>query len=240
MREPLVFSGVARPSVRVVERRITAVPGTGWGADPRQEALVIETSGKGRPYQVEHAEGWWRDLAELRIDDERRVLSLLQRRGDPHGLLQPGTAIVTSSWSAIVAVLRQAATAWQPEKVGECASLDELVRADAFPPSAFRPENAEYAAGFLHRMNPEEWKGQLYLAYRGLEPVPVATSLEAYCVAAAASSLRAGLPMRRCGYCASWFLLHHKTAQWCSPSCRAAKFNNRTSPHAFRADEVGP
>ena len=98
MREPLVFSGVARPSVRVIERRMTAAPGTGWGADPRQEALIIETSGKGRPYQIEHAEGWWRDLAELRIDDEPRVLSFLKRRGDPNGLLQPGKAIVTSSW----------------------------------------------------------------------------------------------------------------------------------------------
>jgi hypothetical protein len=238
MREPLLFSGIARPSVRVIERRKTGRPGTGWGDDPKEEALIVETSGNGRSYQVEHADAWWRDLAEVRIGDDRRVLRFLQMRGDPNGLLAPGKPIITSSWLPLIKALGQAATAWESEQVRVYSSLDEVARADAFPPSAFIPANAEVAAAFLHRMKPEEWKGQLYVAFRGLEAVPVATTLEAYCVAAAASSLRSRLPMRRCAYCSSWFLLHHRTAQWCSPSCRAAKFNNRASPHAFRADEV--
>jgi hypothetical protein len=177
-------------------------------------------------------------LAEVRIDDPTRVLRFLKMRGDPNGLLAPGKPIMTSSWLPLIGALRQAATAWEKEKVRVYASFEQAIRDEAFPPSAFIPANVEQAAAFLHRMKVEEWKGQLYVAFSGIEPVPVATSLEAYCVAAAASSLRARLPMRRCAYCNSWFTLHHKTAQWCSPSCRAAKFNDRPSPHAFRADEL--
>ena len=73
MREPLLFSGIRYPSAQVVERR--EIPGrqrSGFGVQ-WQETLVVEATGNGRPYQVKHAEGWWRDLAEVRFDDERRV-----------------------------------------------------------------------------------------------------------------------------------------------------------------------
>lgn len=241
MREPLLFSGVARPSVRVIERRKTGRPGTGWGDDPREEALTVETSGQGRSYQVECADAWWRDLAEVRIGDDRRVRRFLQMRGDPLGKLEAGQPIDTAEWKGLILTLRQAAHAWESDEVRVYTSLEQVARADHFPVSAFIPENLEIAAGFLRNFSPE-WssdpKEGLYIAYRGIEAVPVARSLAAYCLAAAASSLRSRIAMRRCAYCSSWFLLHHKTAQWCSPSCRAAKFNNRPSPHAFRADEL--
>ena len=57
---------------------------------PAAIALVIETTGGGARYQVKHAEGWWRDFSEVRIDDERTVLRFLQMRGDPLGDLEPG------------------------------------------------------------------------------------------------------------------------------------------------------
>jgi hypothetical protein len=123
MREALLFSGLRRPAVRVVERR--GMPGrqrhSAWVGDSGelqwQEALVIETSGNGRPYEVECAEAWWRDLAEVRLDDERRVVSFLQRRGDPIGKLEPGKPIITSEWEPLHIVLRQVSRAWESDKV---------------------------------------------------------------------------------------------------------------------------
>jgi hypothetical protein len=77
------------------------------------------------------------------------------------------------------------------------------------------------------------------VSYRdGLQPIVSAGTLASYCVAAAAASLRSALPMRRCEYCASWFLLHYAPARCCSVSCGAAMANKRTSPHAFRAEEA--
>jgi hypothetical protein len=238
MREALLFSGLRRPAVRVVERK--EIPGrqaSGFGLQ-WQNALVIETSGNGRPYQTRFAEGWWRDLAEVRIDDESRVLRFLQQRGDPFGELEPGRPIVTSHWQSLITLLRQAASAWErPEVISR--TLEEVLGREPSPDegiSAFRSERREGAAGFLRALQPE-WTSQLSVTYDDLEPVVVAKSLAAYCAAAAAASLRAGLPMRRCAYCSSWFTLHHSKGLWCSASCRAATFNRRKSPHGLHQQD---
>ena len=175
-------------------------------------------------------------------------------RGDPFGELKPGTQIVTNDWESLTTVLRQAASAWEPVAVGETIAdvggsipLEEMLGRYVRNPelarmkiSAFDPDRAKVAAGFIRAFDPA-WNDELlYVAYQALQPVIVARSLAGYCMAAAASSLRAGLPMRRCEYCNAWFTLHYANARWCSPACRAAQFNKRTSPHAFRADEVGP
>ena len=75
MREPLLFSGIRWSGAKVVARG--QVVGTDFDGKkvPWTDTLIIETTGKGRPYSVTHAEGWWRDFAELPLDDERRVLS---------------------------------------------------------------------------------------------------------------------------------------------------------------------
>ena len=122
MREALLFSGLRRPAVRVVEhQKIFGRRRSGFidetGEPPAAIALVIETTGNGRPYQVKYAEGWWRDLAEVQIDDERTVVRFLQMRGDPFGELEPGRPISTAYWADLIRVLRRAASAWQP--VGE-------------------------------------------------------------------------------------------------------------------------
>ena len=217
MREPLLFDGLRRPAVRVIERRevIPRRPASGFGIK-WQEELVIETSGNGRPYQVKFAEGWWRDLAELRIDDEARVLSFLQRRGDPFGELKPGSPIGTSAWLGLKLGLRAAAAAWEWRSDFEISRVVTLAG----------------GSGFLRTFN-LGWTDQLGVIYQGITPVLKAKTLAAYCFAAAAASLRSGLPMRRCDYCTSWFLLHYANARQCSASCRAARFNKRRSPHGF-------
>jgi hypothetical protein len=223
MREPLLFSGIRWSGAKVVRRGEVVGTSIFTGKKvPFYEALIIETTGNGRPYTVTHAEGWWRDLAELSLDDERRVLSFLARRGDPFGQLAPdGTQITTHGWLGLKAALGHAATAWTPLP-------------DETGVSRFRPEMLEIAERFLHPPNlGTEWTNQLSVVYDGLLPVLSTKVLAAYMCAAAAASLRGGLDMRRCDYCSSWFTLHYVSARQCSASCRAARFNNRRSPHGF-------
>jgi hypothetical protein len=227
MREPLLFDGIRWSGAKVVARGQVVGSGSDGKKVPWTDALIIETTGNGRPYSVTHAEAWWRDLADLPIDDERRVLSFLARRGDPFGELAPdGKQISTHHWLSLKTVLRQAARAWSPLQ-------------DETGVSRFHPEMLEVAERFLLNFG-TEWTGQLSVVYQGLVPVLSAKVLAAYMCAAAAASLRAGLDMRRCDYCNSWFTLHYANARQCSASCRAARFNNRRSPHGFLQEDQDP
>jgi len=226
MREPLLFDGIRWSGAKVVDRKqVIATSIFTEKKVPWTEALIIETSGNGRSYSVTHAEAWWRDFADLLPDHEESVLSFLARRGDPFGRLAPdGTQINTGpDWLAVKGVLRHAARAWTP--------LDET------GVSRFRPDALEIAGRFLHSFTTDEWTSQLSVVYEGLIPVLRAKVLAAYMLAAAAASLRAGLDMRRCDYCHSWFTLHYATARQCSASCRAARFNKRSSPHGLLSQD---
>ena len=195
---------------------------------PLIDTLIIETTGKGRPYSVAHVEGWWRDFAELSLDDERRVLSFLQRRGDPFGVLAPdGTQISTHDWRDLKRVLERAATAWDPQP-------------DETGVSHFRPEKrsraermfamvtGRYADGRAADGRPDGprtgWAEELGVAYHGgITPISPRQNARR-------------LPVRRCRrfgarrawICAAatiaarWFTLHYANARQCSASCRAA------------------
>jgi hypothetical protein len=105
--------------------------------------------------------------------------------------------------------------------------------------SAFRPERLGAPESLRRMIRRFSHLLKFTVSYRdGLQPIVSAGTLASYCVAAAAASLRSALPMRRCEYCASWFLLHYAPARCCSVSCGAAMANKRTSPHAFRAEEA--
>jgi len=47
-------------------------------------------------------------------------------------------------------------------------------------------------------------------------------------VASAASALRRGVAMKKCAYCADWFELRRTDAFYCSGSCQAADYKQRT------------
>jgi hypothetical protein len=223
MREALLFSGIRWGGAKVVDR--TQVACVQFPAYPDEKkvlfeyTLIIETTGQGRPYSVTFAEGWWRDFAELPLDDEKRVLSFLQRRGDPFGVLVPGgKQISTADWRILKATLRCATLAWDPQP-------------DETGVSRFRPEKLRSAEHMFEFS--DGWARELDVYYSGVTPMLRPRVLAAYLCAAAASSVRAGVPMRRCDYCHSWFNLHYAAARQCSASCRAARFNGRTSPHGF-------
>src|SRR5262245_1784038 len=239
MREPLFFSGIRWPAARVVARKqvVDDDPDHRGRKVPFLDTLIIETTGQGRPYSVDQVEGWWRDLAEFRLDDERRVLSFLQRRGDPFGELKSdGTQISTYDWRDLKKVLERAAQAWDPQP-GETGvshfHLEERSKADRMFASVTGRSDGRAADGRAGRAS-DGWAEELSGSFRGgITPTLRAKILAAYLCAAAAASVRGGLDMRRCDYCSSWFTLHYANARQCSDSCRAARFNKRTSPHGL-------
>jgi hypothetical protein len=197
---------------------LALVPATGFTNNAGEvEVLALATTGQGRRYQVNTVEGWWRDFAELQVGDEHRAISFLRRRGDPVGELAPDRSTHTGRWTGMLNILRPAALCWE--------------RRDDFAISRFIADDDRVDL-FLSTL-PTTWIGEMGLAYRGLTPVPVAHTLAAYLVASAISALRRRAPMRRCLYCSSWFELHRREAMFCSPSCRAAHFNKRISPHGL-------
>jgi hypothetical protein len=233
MREALLFDGLGWPAARVVDRKsIVGRPASGFFADGQPtrwaESPIIDTSGHGRRYRVRYAEAWWRDLSEVLIEDEQRALSFLARRGDPFGELAPGKPIALFYWEGLILRLQQAASAWETVRDWETSTV-----------SAFRPERCAFAEQF-HTSLPADWLEQLSVTYDGVVPVLRAKMLFAYLIAAAATALRQRLPMRRCAYCYSWFTLHYAAARHCSPSCRAAEHNKRTSPHGLRSQDHHP
>ena len=137
-------------------------------------------------------EGWWRDLAELPLDDERRVLSFLRRRGDPFGVLAPdGKQISTYDWRDLKAVLERAAVAWDPQP-------------DATGVSHFRPEKLRSAEHMFDRCRRcrDGWANELERAlFRHLPGLYRAKTLAAYSVRRCRRFGARGLDMRRCDYC---------------------------------------
>ena len=226
MHEPLFFAGTRWSGARVVGRKqvVASDPDHRSRKVPFVDTLIIDTRGSGRPYEVHFAESWWRDLAEFALDDERRVVSFLQRRGDPSGVLAPGgQQISTYDWRDLKAVLERAVVAWNPQ-------------VDADGVSHFRLGNLRSAEHMLDMTIGEAstgWAKETDNYYSGITLMDRALTLRAYMVAAAAADVRGGLDMRRCDYCHSWFTLHRSDARWCSRSCRAASSNQRKSPHAF-------
>lgn len=215
MREALEFQGRRWPAARVAGHSTALVAG-------EPPSLVIEVSGSGRAYAVLHAEGWWRDLAELRPHDESRVLSFLQRRGDPLGLLAPGHRIDTKDWKGLIWTFRQAAMAWGPRQALEVST---------YGGGEVQPVEGERAFLKSLQTNYPGWAADLGVTFQGLEPVVKADSLQAYMIAAAMAGLRRKLPMRPCNYCSSWFYVTHAAARFCTSSCRAASGNKKVSPH---------
>ena len=97
------------------------------------------------------------DLAELALDDEKRVLSFLQRRGDPLGQLAPhGKQVITYDWRHLKAVLERAVVAWdkQPDATGvshfrqesseapSTCSIGRPIRSPPIPPRPDGPMNS--------------------------------------------------------------------------------------------------
>jgi hypothetical protein len=226
VRDRLLFSGLRWPAAKLKGHRRVTMIATGFVSDTDEmEVPVITTTGQGQRYEVESVEGWWRDFAELQIGDERRALSFVRRRGDPSRVLASERSLHTGYWVEHLNGLRTAALCWEPRNDLE---VSRFIADD------------ERVALFLKKLRPGWAEEEMRLDYRDLTPVPAARSLAAYLVAAAISSIRRRVPMRRCLYCSSWFELHRKEAMFCTASCRAAYGNKRVSPHGLNVTRDHP
>jgi hypothetical protein len=219
VRDALLFSGSRWPAAQATGRRLAAVLATGFVTDTDEvEVVTLATTGQGQRYQVDTVEGWWRDFAELLVGDEHGAVSFVRRRGDPRGELTPDRPTHTGRWAPLLNVLFTAALCWESRldlEISKFVATDDRIEL------------------FLSLL-PATWaKEELGVAYHGLDPIPVAHTLAGYLIASAISAIRRRVPMRRCTYCSSWFELHRREAVYCSPSCRAAHFNNRISPHGL-------
>ena len=187
MREPLLFSGIRWPAAQgssPANRSSTAT------SIPAEEGALgrhahHRDQRPGRPYEVNFAEGWWRDLAELPLDDEKRVLSFLQRRGDPFGVLAPGgKQISTYDWRDLKSGAR----------TGGGGMGSATGRGPACRTSARRSAAAQSACS-IWRLGPKprpDGPMNLGVTIRGITPIHRAKTLAAYMCAAAAASVRGG------------------------------------------------
>ena len=237
MCDALLFAGTRWPAAKVVARKKVVDSDLEHSGRqvPLVDTLIIETTGLGRPYVVDHVEGWWRDLAEFRLDDERRVLSFLQRRGDPFGKLKSdGTQIFhlrlarpqegarTGGGSMGPATGRDRRVALPPEEAQQGRAHVRMVTGRSADGPRTRPRRGRMGRG-----------AQRFLCGGITRTLPRQNTRR--------------LPVRRCRrfgargpryaplrlLLARWFTLHHSDARWCSSSCRAAASNKRRSPHGF-------
>ena len=82
---------------------------------PSRDIFTFATSGRPRPWTSTQPEAFWRDFAEIELNDAKAVTAFIHRRGDPLGLLDDVGQTHTGHWINLIALLRTAARAWEPE-----------------------------------------------------------------------------------------------------------------------------
>ena len=209
--DTLIFSGIRWPTARVIDSTpmvFRTHPHIEDYRPPSRTIFTLAATGRGRRWSSTRPQGFWRDFAELKIDDGEAVTEFIRRRGDPQGLLDVGAETHTGTWVNLTAVLKTAAQAWEPEDGKGVSRLTT------------DPQRLRYANWFIREKKP-------FLG--DLEAVPDpegpglalrARSLQAFMTASAASALERRVAMRRCDHCGSWFEAIRKDARFCSGSCR--------------------
>jgi hypothetical protein len=210
----VVYSGTGWPAADIVRSTKAAFGAYLVATGPRpptRAVFTLATTGRGRGWEAAKTEGFWRDLGELDFDDQRAVLALVCRRGDPAGILSPREQTHTGHWVDLAALLAIAARAWEPVDASgvSCVTKDR-----------HRLQQAKHFT---------DDKLALQILKDDLEVIPDpagglalrACTLAAFMVVSAVSALERCVPMRRCAHCTSWFELARADARFCCDSCRA-------------------
>jgi hypothetical protein len=219
-RDTLFFSGRRWPGVR----------STGGVYVERLYQFAFVASGNGQQWEADQPMAFWRNFAAIDLTNDTEALRFIAQHGDPFGYLdieptQPNRSPhgTNQPWFALKAALREIAQAWDPLDPNEISFIsndpERLTVAQQALYELARPDKAG--------LKDIEWIAQ----GRGL--VPRARTLQAFIIASAASALRRGIAMRVCRYCADWFELRRTDAVYCSGSCQAADYKQRsTAPRA--------
>lgn len=229
---PLVFQGMRWPSARIISSHPMVFRTYPRGREylpPSRDIFTLTASRGGRPWTATQPDAFWRDFAEIDLNDADAVTAFIGRRGDPQGLLDDVGETNTGHWGNLTALLLTAARAWDPED------------ADGVSRIAADPQRLREGDYFLVK----DATGIL----KDLEPIPAPTgpglalrarTLAAFMAGSAASALNRRVSMRRCRHCQSWFEIPRRDIRFCSASCRAThhKTEKETS-HGERAKEGG-
>ena len=222
-RDTLIFSGRRWPGVRATGNAI--VVGLTASAQPYVVQLAFVASGDGQQWDADRPMAFWRNFAAIDLTDPAEALRFIARHGDPFGYLDrkpaglsPPPAGTNQLWPALMYALDRIAHAWDPPDPNHISFISDDRGRLGVAQRALRELAPPYESGL-----PEvEW-----IAHgRGL--VPRAQTLRAFMVASAASALRRGVAMKKCAYCADWFELRRTDAFYCSGSCQAADYKQRT------------
>ena len=105
---PLIFQGMRWPAAKDRQQRAMV-----FGPDPpiwltrrhparfsRSQQRALAGAGRRR-----RRRGFWRDLAEIDLNDAKAVLDFVHRRGDPDRLLDDGAETHTGHWFSLADVL---------------------------------------------------------------------------------------------------------------------------------------
>jgi hypothetical protein len=206
--------------------------------DGDRTGYVFAASGKGQQWSTDRPLAFWRNFSALNLPDEKAVLRLLTRHGDPTGEFDRRAAAreaivaIISSWEPLITALKQVAAAWgEPDVLGISHPSNDSLRVEA----------ADKALRKLLPTDPDgdrEISKEVEVAYtpRGLTLRP--RTLRAFMVVSAASARERRINMRECLLCRDWFELRRSDAFYCSGSCQAVDHKRRsTATNSKRVSE---
>jgi hypothetical protein len=194
--DTLIFAGTRWQTARIAQASSTL--------------FEVAASGRGRAWETDTALGFWRDFAELPLDDGDAVVAFIRRYGDPYGALDRGEAMHTGHWKNLKALIGTAASAWEP------------AGPDGVSQVATDPKRLKLAEWFL-RDNPAPVMKDVepMLDPHGPHIVVRAKSLATFMCLSALSAVARRVPMRRCQHCGAWLELNRRDSRFCSGACRA-------------------
>jgi hypothetical protein len=214
----VIFRGTRFPKARVEDRRASPEePLTGYmrateGADTFS-AVGGLASGPGRAWRIDTVQAFWRTFAETDLSRADEILAFIQRYGplEEHAVGRETTA----GWHRLQAALRLVAPAWEPADGTEISAITDnekwLAAARAWDDS---PEARSYLRPGVNLVLVPHPNGK-----RG-EYAPEATNLATFMMASAMRGLENRMPMRKCGFCGTWFHPARKNNLYCSDTCR--------------------
>ena len=240
-RDTLVFSGRRWPGVRTTGGSTVMLGRWERKSAPLQPYVIqfaFEASGGGQQWDADRPMGFWRNFAAINLTDTTEGLQFIARHGDPFGHLDRDSArpnrpnrppaSTNQPWPALIDALDQIADAWDPPDLNNISFISD---------DRGRLEVAQRA---LRELAPPDERGLPEVEWiahgRGL--VPRAQTLKAFMVASAASALRRGVAMKQCAYCDDWFELKRRDAFYCSGSCQAADYKQRTMAQGATVLEI--
>lgn len=209
----LVFHGLRWPAVQVAESRVDHFDfdddGDTWGR--RVTFAQLTTRGDGRRWTATSAQAFWRNFAEINLEDDSAIIDFVKRHGDPDSQLSPTHPVRTRWWRPLRDHLRPFARAWDD---GDAHGLSRLSQ-DAKRIALAKTYGATIGKPFFAGLPPLRIDGDVGFALEF-------NRLGDFMIASAVDQLHRAASMRRCDACGDWYEAKRSTSKTCSSSCRNA------------------